>query len=131
MTETRYERSKRIEAERARHANIVHRMASGPVERFNEALEKYVPPCRKDKRRPSPWLDWASDPEDREDYETDPPTKEEAEKLCDGCNVRELCLDWAKATGQFHGVYDGQRRENGRWIDGRTRPATKSMGDQL
>ncbi len=132
MTETRYERSKRIEAERERHANIVHRMASGPVERFNEALEEYIPPCRKDKSRPSAWRDWASDPEMREDYETEPPTQREAQALCDGCKVAELCEEWAKATGAHHGVYNGRRRENGKWLDSvHAQPKPKSDGGKL
>ncbi len=130
MTETRYERSKRIEAERERHAKNLFKFTGPIADRFEQALEEYQPACVKGGL-PSKWTDWATDPEDREDYETEPPTKEEAADLCKGCKVAELCVEWAKATGQYHGVYDGQRRENGRWIDGRTRPATKSMEDQL
>lgn len=126
--ETRYQKQKQQDLARARHAHIVGKLANGPVERFDQALETEDVNCRK-AGAPSRWTDWDTNPEYREDYESEAPTSREAEAMCDGCPLaplrdgrgriteKGLCLTYAEATGQAHGVWGGKRRENGRWLD--------------
>lgn len=128
--ETRYARQKRTEEQKARHAAIVDQLSRPIEERFDEWVDQNRPPCVK-AGLPSAWTDWATNPEYREDYESDAPTKQGAEKLCKDCPIRAvdlggngLCLDYAKATGQSHGVWGGKVREidpetvrsNGAWL---------------
>jgi hypothetical protein len=126
--DTRYQRQKQQDLAKARHANIVGKLASGPVEKFELELEKSNTKCR-DSGLPSRWVDWASDPYEREDYEGESPTEREATEMCAGCPLAPLldargrivekgaCLTYAEATGQYHGVWGGKRRENGKWLD--------------
>lgn len=119
-SETRYQKQKRIEAEKERHARIIAKL-TGPInQRFAEAVEKIDPKCRRSEF-PSPWTDWDSDPETREDYETARPNRNAAKALCAECPLsgeKNVCYRYATATGQFHGVWGGFRRENGRWVQG-------------
>lgn len=129
---TRYARSQETARQKARHETIVRKLSRSVVDAYAEAIEETRPACVT-AGLPSRWTDWASDPEDREDYEGEPPTKAEAEELCKDCPLLEwkqdgnVCLKYAKATGQFHGVWGGERRENGKWMDGKSR-ATGTIG---
>lgn len=126
--ESRYQKQKQLDLAKARHANIVDKLATGPVEKFEQALETETLKCRK-AGLPSPWMDWATDPEDREGYEGEAPTSRDADAMCEGCPLAPLkdergritdkgtCLRYAEATGQSHGVWGGRRRENGKWLD--------------
>lgn len=124
VEETRYAKQTRTNLAKARHAAIASRLAAGPIEAFEQAadaMEKPLP-CVAGGI-PSKWADWDSDPEKREEYETDMPTRMQAKALCATCPLgsiapggKGLCKPWAMATGQSHGVYDGQRRENNKWI---------------
>lgn len=95
-------------------------------------MEELQPPCVK-AGLPSRWTDWDSDPERREDYETDIPTLEEAKAMCAECPIRAvqyggngLCLDYANATGQSHGNWGGVRREDGKWLNEKAEHTTKA-----
>lgn len=128
ISENRYQRQKQQDLARARHANIVDKLAAGPVEKFELALENFTPEC-KTEGLPSRWVDWDSTPEYREDYEGEAPTERQALAMCDGCPLaptrdsrgritdKGTCLAYAEATGQSHGVWGGKRRENGKWLD--------------
>lgn len=120
--ETRYRKTKIKEESKARHAGNVLKLSSPFVDAWEEALDDYQPPCRK-AGLPSPWVDWHSDPEIREDYEGERPTLEQAAKLCEDCPIRAvhlggngICFDYANATGQSHGVWGGISREDGTWL---------------
>jgi hypothetical protein len=117
MTETRYQRQKRADAARQRHARIVGKLSRPIEEEWDEAMEESRPNCRKSPI-PSRWTDWDSNPDHREPYESDMPTAEEARKMCEGCPILSdrLCGRYAEATGQSHGVWNGRRRENGKWV---------------
>lgn len=132
MTETRYQREKERKNAQARHDRIVGRLADGFVDQFRAALRADTErPCHQhEDDSPNRWYDWHSDPEVREDYETDMPTKAEAESMCAGCSFYEIikidsygkkraetpCYDYARATRQTHGVWGGVRFEDGKVI---------------
>lgn len=113
--ETRYRKTKRIEGQKERHAEIVGKLlhGTGVVEQFEAAVEEYKPPCVTGEF-PSPHTDWSSGP-DPEVTESERPTREEAKAMCVGCRIGELCEEWAIATGKTHGVYNGRIVENGVW----------------
>lgn len=117
--ETRYQKQKRIEASKGRHAQIVERLSLPIVNQWELKMEEFVPPCAK-AGIPSRWTDWSSDEELREDYESDRlPTADEAKAMCADCPIAGeggLCIKYAKATGQSHGVWGGRRIEKGKWL---------------
>lgn len=115
--ESRYQRTKRIEHEKARHARIVSTLTQPIEEEWDQAREKFRPKCKGDEI-PTRWTDWDSDPDRREFYEGDRPSAEEANALCAGCPILadRLCERYAEQTGQAHGVWGGRRREDGKWV---------------
>lgn len=124
-TETRYARHVRTERQKARHNANVQKLAHGPVEAFEFAMDEIRPPCVEDGI-PSKWTDWDSTVDDREDYEGEAPTRHVAEALCAECPLRAvqfggsgICVDYALATGQSHGVWGGLAREGGKWLHGK------------
>lgn len=53
----------------------------------------------------------------------------EAKIVCSGCPVREVCLSWALATGQDHGIWGGLDEEERRALKRRqTRAARRDRG---
>lgn len=131
--ETRYAKHVRTEKQKARHEANVQKLASGPVEAWELALEEYKPPCVT-AGLPSPWVDWDSDPEKREEYEGEAPSQRDAEKLCAECPIRAVqfggngvCLKYALATGQSHGVWGGLAREDGKWLHGKQAHTAKAI----
>lgn len=129
MTETRYQREKERKNSIRRFNTISGRLAEGFVEAFRAELDKDESrPCRKaDGTKPNPWYDWHSDPEVREDYETEPPTRADAYNMCRECpffradgprssKIDGPCYDYARATRQTHGVWGGVRLEDGKVI---------------
>lgn len=117
--ETRYQRQKKLEASKDRHAQIVERLALPTVQQWELAMEEFRPQCAVEGI-PSRWVDWSSDPELREPEESDRlPTADEAKALCEGCPItgpEGLCRRYAKATGQAHGIWGGGRIEKGKWL---------------
>lgn len=69
----------------------------------------------------NPWIDWATNTEDREPHERRAPTKKDALDLCHGCELYNLCTDAAIVKPPYHGVRGaGLRYEFGRRLsDGR------------
>lgn len=127
--ETRYAKGERVKRSKARHQANVQKLSGPTEEAWEQAMEKFQPPCAV-AGVPSKWIDYDSDPMHREPYETDAPTKQEAQELCAECPIRAvefggngLCLAYRRATGQSHGVWGGLRHEDGKWMDGRTRAA--------
>ena len=49
------------------------------------------------------------------------PQLEEAKRVCAGCPVRAICLDWAIRVGVDHGVWGGLSGEERRSLKRRTR----------
>lgn len=67
--------------------------------------------------KPNPWIDWATNPEDREPHEQPAPSKIDALDLCYGCPLYNLCTDAAIVKPPYHGVRGaGLRFENGRKV---------------
>ena len=121
VNESRYQRSKRRKEAVARHASIVRELGKSQVQKFELALDDAKPEERPNcvpdepytELHPSPWTDWYVG-DDPEWYETPMPTDEESEALCKGCPLVDLCLPWALATNQSHGIFSGVRIMNGR-----------------
>lgn len=94
--------------------------------RFEVALERATrdpkapqPKCLRPIDQHSPWIDWATDPDEREDYETEAPTHIDAKILCEGCPLESLCTEAALAKNPFHGVRgSGLIFENGKRVRG-------------
>lgn len=74
---------------------------------FEKALEVVDAKC---KGNPSPYTDWGD-----EDDELDPPTREEAKRLCAGCPLAKACLNFGVASNAYHGVYGGNVVHEGVW----------------
>lgn len=120
--ETRYARTKRTNEAKAKHEDRIQKLARPIEEVFLQFVEQERPPCVK-STRPHPWSDYDSNPDHREDYETDAPTAEEAEALCADCPIRAIqfggngvCLAYARATKESHGVWGGLAREDDKWL---------------
>jgi hypothetical protein len=115
--ETRYQRSVRIQHERARHARIVGKLIKPVEEEWEQSVETESPNCARGEL-PSRWVDWDPEPSHREFYEGDMPSKDEAAALCNGCPIKDgrLCERYADATNQDHGVWGGRRRYDGKWV---------------
>lgn len=120
--ETRYAKTERIKRDKAKHETRIQKFAIPIEEEFVAAVEKERPACVR-STRPHPWSDYDSNPERREDYETDAPTAEEAEALCAECPIRAvqfggngLCTKYALATKKSHGVWGGLAREDDKWL---------------
>jgi len=45
-----------------------------------------------------------------------------AKLICRGCPVRTMCLSWALASGQEHGIWGGLTEDERRWLHRRDRP---------
>ena len=45
-----------------------------------------------------------------------------AKLICRGCPVRTICLRWALASGQEHGIWGGLTEDERRWLHRRDRP---------
>lgn len=116
----RYQRTKAIREDKSRHDRIVGTLSSSIVRDFEGALEEFKPECVLEQFADgswpkSQWTDWSSDPEQGEPYER--PTRRQARLLCepeDGpkCPLIKMCLDYALATGQPHGVWGSRVIEN-------------------
>ena len=102
--ETRYQRSKRIEHEKARHERIVGILIRPIEEEWEEACERYEPECRKSDI-PSPWTDWDPNPERREFYEGDMPTAEEAKARAEARAKLRRVL-WRGLDGRVDRAYN-------------------------
>lgn len=120
--ETRYQKHKRTEAGKARHAGIVNKLTQPVEQEWEVALQDIAEkgdrtPCAK-VPLPSPWTDWdAADPEPYESGRL--PTKEEAEAMCAACPLTGkdgVCRRYAEATGQAHGIWGGGVVVNGKWV---------------
>jgi hypothetical protein len=79
--------------------------------RFGEALEEASrnpkapqPKCATPVGEISPWIDWATEEEDREPHEGARPSRQDALRLCESCPLYNLCTDAALAKPPFHGV---------------------------
>lgn len=116
---TRYARDQIRKASQARHESIIATLAEDTIEEFNEAVSEHKPKCVTGEF-PSPWVDWDKYPTQAEDYEKPMPTQEQAEALCKGCPIARdnLCIRYALASDQSHGVWNGQRIYNGRIVNG-------------
>ncbi len=115
--ETRYERTKRVEREKARHQRNVRKLSKDVLADWEQAMEGPTTPCRK-AGWPTRWADWDSVAEHREDYEGERPSVEEAWDMCAPCPLRNngVCYNYALATNQSHGVWGGRVREDGKWV---------------
>ncbi|NJP88621.1 WhiB family transcriptional regulator [Nonomuraea sp. FMUSA5-5] len=60
-------------------------------------------------------ITWADHPGHRE---------EQARRICQGCPVRAICLDWALSTGEPDGMWGGTTPEERRRLRGRRGLAT-------
>lgn len=49
----------------------------------------------------------------------------EARKLCEGCPVQDVCLDWAIITNQEHGMWGGMSPRQRRTYKKRSRAAAR------
>lgn len=79
---------------------------------FDQALDHTRPKCDGDER----FTDWETPNMDADD-ETPmppPPSPQEARLMCEGCPLFDLCLQASIVKRPYHGVYAGQRFENGR-----------------
>lgn len=91
-------------------------------ERFAKALEEATrnpnapqPKCATPVGEVSPWIDWATEEEDREPYEGAAPDRAVALSLCSDCPLYNICTDAALAKPPFHGVLGaGLIFENGK-----------------
>jgi len=112
--ETRYSRDKRKRESKERHGKITAALRAEIVAEYEEARVENRPNCRTDQF-PNPWTDWDKIPEWSEEYETQAPTKEQAQAACAGCPLMQddLCYRYALATNQAHGIWGGRRFWNG------------------
>lgn len=77
--------------------------------------KKPQPLCITPVDEPSPWIDWASEIEEREPHEKAAPTEQEAKLLCADCPLESICTEAALARPPYHGVRGkGLRFENGK-----------------
>ena len=89
------------------------------LEEAGQNPEADQPQCvewvRNNPGRPNPWIDWATNPDEREPHERPAPSKIDALDLCEGCPLYNLCTDAAIVKPPYHGVRGaGLRFENGR-----------------
>lgn len=69
---------------------------------FEEAQKHVDGKC---KANPGPWMDWE-----------EPPTQQEAERLCHGCPLVKACPNYARAAQETHGVWGGHVVHEGVWL---------------
>lgn len=98
------------------------------AKKFDEALDLATmdpqapqPKCavwvRENPGEPNPWVDWATEAEDREPHESEAPTFFDAKMLCEGCPLESICTPGALAKPPFHGVRgNGLRFELGKRV---------------
>ncbi len=91
------------------------------LEAASQDPDKPQPKCavwvHENPGKPNPWIDWATHPDNREDYERPAPSKKDALDLCDGCPLYNLCAEAAIARPPSHGVRAaGLRFELGRKV---------------
>lgn len=115
--QTRYAKDKAKRESQARHGDIVATLGKDVVAEFNDKVIEHKPKCVT-KEFPSPWTDWDRYREQSEEGEVPMPSQETAEEMCAGCPIAEqmLCLRYALATNQTHGVWNGKRIYNGRIV---------------
>lgn len=116
MTESRHKRQVRIKREKARHQEIIGTLTGDIIKDFEHRLDTTDTPCQISEQVPNPWIDYDSDEERREPYETDAPSRNMAAMLCEGCPLIDMCETYGLATGASHGVYAGRARERGRYL---------------
>lgn len=69
---------------------------------FDKAQNAVDAKCRGN---PGPYVDW-----------DEPPTAEEAAKLCGGCPLIKACANYALAARETHGVWGGNVIHEGKWL---------------
>lgn len=116
MTESRYQRGKRRQAEKNRHETNIRRLTGDIVQDFETALDSTETPCNTSEEYPNPWTDWDSKEANREPYETEEPGRNKAQMLCSGCPLVAECREYALASNMSHGIWGGERLELGRWL---------------
>lgn len=71
---------------------------------------KCVTWVKQNPNKSNPWIDWASNEENKEPHELRAPTRYEAKKMCEGCPLLELCNKDATTNPPYHGVRGGALR---------------------
>lgn len=69
---------------------------------FEEAQKHVTAKCQDN---PGPWMDWE-----------EPPTPEDARKLCFGCPLVKACANYATAAQETHGVWGARVVHEGVWL---------------
>lgn len=113
----RYQRAQTKKLAIEKHVGIVNRLGRDVRQQFDQALEDLTEPtpCIAEGI-PSAWTDWDSNPEYREPYETDRPSRQSARLMCEKCPLLELCLPAALARGEQHGIWSGTLVELGKVV---------------
>jgi len=74
------------------------------TDNFIEAARTQRPKCRSPIAnfipKHSPWVDYEQD---------EAPSTRDAELLCEGCPLKDLCYEMAVENGEEHGIWGGVR----------------------
>ena len=96
--------------ERERELSRGHKPDPDAPRLFDIALDEVKPKCDGDSR----FTDWETPSENSDPEYPAPPSAKEARSMCDGCPLIDLCMQASLVKRPFHGIYAGQRFENGR-----------------